>query len=126
MKEATLYKWTLDLSFDKPPLSLNQRMHWAKKAKLTKEIRREVYIRAKAARLKPSSEITVGLVYRPRDKRRRDPSNLIATQKPILDGLVDAGLVPDDTPEYVNELMPKILPPVKGEPSRCWVEIMLH
>ena len=101
-------------------------MHWAKKAKLTKEIRREVYIRAKAARLKPSSEITVGLVYRPSDKRRRDPSNLIATQKPILDGLVDAGLVPDDTPEYVNELMPKILPPVKGEPSKCWVEIMLH
>ena len=65
-------------------------------------------------------------MYRPRDKRRRDPSNLIATQKPILDGLVDAGLVPDDTPEYVNELMPKIVPPVKGEPSKCWVEIMLH
>jgi crossover junction endodeoxyribonuclease RusA len=40
------------------------------------------------------------------DQRRRDPHNLVPTVKPIVDGLVDAGLVPDDTPEWVSVLEP--------------------
>jgi crossover junction endodeoxyribonuclease RusA len=35
-------------------------------------------------------------------KTRRDPHNFFATVKPIVDGLVHAGLWPDDTPEYVK------------------------
>ena len=35
-------------------------------------------------------------------------SNLMPTQKAIIDELVRLGLWPDDTPEYVTELMPTI------------------
>jgi len=39
--------------------------------------------------------------------RRRDPANFMPTVvKPIVDGLVDAGLWPDDTPDWVRESLP--------------------
>jgi crossover junction endodeoxyribonuclease RusA len=60
--------------------------------------------------------IAVGLTYVPRDKRRRDPDNLVVPLfKALVDGIVDAGIVPDDTPEYVIRSMPVILPP-DGDP----------
>jgi crossover junction endodeoxyribonuclease RusA len=40
-------------------------------------------------------------------KNRRDPHNYVGTVvKAIVDGLVRAGLVPDDTPEWVEVLEP--------------------
>lgn len=33
--------------------------------------------------------------------RRRDPDNLAATAKPMIDGLVEAGLLPDDSHKHV-------------------------
>lgn len=113
----------IDLSFTKPPLSMNDRMHWAAKAKITKTIRHEVATRARAANIGPQDHITVTLHYQPRDKRRRDRGNLLGTHKPCLDGLVDAGVVPDDDPTYVDERMPEIHPPVKGEPPHMWLTI---
>ncbi len=41
-------------------------------------------------------------------KRGRDVDNLIASLKSTYDGLVDAGVVSDDTPEYMVRLMPEI------------------
>lgn len=114
----------MPLSFSKPPLSANQRFgHWAQRAKIVKAVRQEGMVRARAARLHPQRHITVRLYYQPRDRRRRDPSNLMPTQKAILDGLVDAGVVPDDCPPYVTEEMPRIVEPVKGEPGKMWVRI---
>jgi hypothetical protein len=54
---------------------------------------------------------TVELHYVPRDKRRRDPENLIATLKPFVDGLIDAGVAPDDCPPYYTTTMPVVDPP---------------
>ena len=51
---------------------------------------------------------TVAICFGVPDKRRRDPSNLMPTQKAIIDELVRLGLWPDDTPEYVTEHMPTI------------------
>lgn len=43
-------------------------------------------------------------------QRRRDPHNYTSTcVKWIVDGLVKAGAWPDDTPEYVTVLDPKLL-----------------
>ena len=44
-----------------------------------------------------------------KDHRRRDADNLIATLKPFADGLVDAGLTPDDTPSFMTKHMPVII-----------------
>lgn len=120
-----MIEYEMSLSFQRPPLNMNDRMHWAKKAKITKSIRQEVYIRAKAARLRPCKHLKVQFYYQPRDRRRRDSSNIIATQKPIVDGLVEAGIVPDDTPDYVTETIPTIVEPVKGEPGKCWLVLTL-
>jgi len=45
------------------------------------------------------AEITVE--YQPYDKRRRDPDNYAATGKPLIDGLVAAGVLPDDDGKHV-------------------------
>ena len=44
--------------------------------------------------------------------RRRDPHNYCGTVlKAIIDGLVHAGVVPDDTPEWIGHREPRL---VKG------------
>ena len=95
-------EWTLRVGeYTKPPLSLNDRMHWRKKASITKTVRFNVG--AVAAYAVPAvSAAIVELHYVPRDARRRDRDNLVATLKPCMDGLVDAGVIPDDTPEYLT------------------------
>lgn len=114
---------TMPLSFGRPPLSMNQRMHWAKKARITRELRHEAAVRARSMRLGPYRHITVTLHYQPRDNRRRDADNLVPSLKALCDGLVDAHLVPDDTPDLMTKRMPVIHPPVKGQPARTWLTI---
>ncbi|WP_426727132.1 hypothetical protein ACEN2A_01780 [Corynebacterium auriscanis] len=116
-------KHTIPLSFTRIPLNLNDRQHWAPKARITKQLRREAYIRCKAARIRPQPHITVTLHYQPRDRRKRDADNLSPTYKALCDGIVDAGLVNDDTPQYMTKVMPIIHPPVKGQQARFWMEI---
>lgn len=64
--------------------------------------------------LPAGTRVSVGLVWVVPDKRRRDAENPVPTLKALCDGLVDAGLVPDDTPEFMEKLMPVIVY-VKGE-----------
>ncbi len=90
------------------PLNLNHREHWAVKAKRVREVRELARRLAIAEGVPPLRKISVELHYCPRDKRRRDPLNLVAMLKPIEDGLVDAKIIPDDNPEYLEPLMPKI------------------
>ncbi|HEX3778495.1 MAG TPA: hypothetical protein VHX38_02430 [Pseudonocardiaceae bacterium] len=106
-------RWELDVPLVVPgttgklqPLSANDRLHWRIKAGHVATIRTGVAWRAKEARIPPQDHITVQLHYAPGDSIRRDASNLTATQKPAVDGLVDARVVPDDTAAWVTELMP--------------------
>lgn len=115
----------IDLSFTRPPLNLNQRMHWAQKAELTRDIRREVAVKARPLRdMFAPGPIIVRLHWQPKDNRVRDEDNIIATFKPAADGIVDAGLVPGDHSKYMTKLMPVIHDAVKGEPASCWLEIL--
>lgn len=40
---------------------------------------------------------------------------------PLCDGLVDAGVVPDDSPEYMRKAMPRIAAP--EYPGRLWLVV---
>ena len=107
--------WTLRVGdYTKPPLSLNDRMHWRKKAGITKTIRAGVADDARRT-VPVLGWIAVELHYVPRDRRRRDRDNLVSTLKPCLDGLVDAGVIPDDTPEYLDWTV-HIDPPNRVDP----------
>lgn len=87
-------------------LSLNDRQHWAVKAKHVKPWREAALVLARQQRIPACSRIKVELHYVPAQERRRDPDNLIACLKPLVDGLVDAGIVPDDTDQYVERTFP--------------------
>lgn len=93
--------------WERPPLNANQRLHWSKKASLTKYVRESARLWARKLP-KPQEHITVQLVWVVTDRRRRDSDNIYPTFKAMCDGLVDAGIVPDDTPEYMTKLAPII------------------
>lgn len=121
---STLQTLRFDTCWTTPPINLNDRGHWATRARKVKNVRETACILAKAAHLPRNLQhITIQLVYRPRDKRRRDADNLVGTLKAICDGLVDYGLCGDDTPDQMTKLMPTIALPVKGEPGRIWLEL---
>lgn len=113
--------WRLSTGLTRP-LSLNDRMAWPVKARLTRGVRNAVAAHARALKVPALPHVHVQLEYTPRDARRRDPDNLWATAKPAIDGLVDAGVVPDDTTVYVCRHEPVIEakdPAVVG--ARLWL-----
>lgn len=117
-----MLNYHIPLHYRRPPLTANMRLHWAKKAEITKEIRTTTTWLAKAHRLpRDLQHCTVTLHYAPVDKRRRDADNLVPTLKAICDGLVDYGLVPDDTPQFMTKHMPIIEQPER--PARTWLTI---
>lgn len=108
-------QWTVPLPYKRPPLNANQRLHWAARARTVKEIRQAAALALKAAGVPPCARVKVRLVWAVSDpNRRRDPSNVMPTQKAVVDGMVDAGVVPDDTPEFVVEEMPSLATVDKG------------
>lgn len=119
---ATQASYRFDLSLT-APLSLNNRRHWRAHARAVAAVREETTWRARAARIPALTRIAVELHYAPRDARRRDPLNLVATLKPVEDGLVDAGVVPDDTPEFVQPTMPVVDAPTRERTGRLYVVV---
>lgn len=101
--------FVVPLPYLRPPLSLNQRLHWAAKAIKTQDIRKAVAVLARQHRtfvggrvtwpVKPP--VTVELVWTVTDRRHRDTDNPVPTLKACIDGLRDSGLLRDDSSEYV-------------------------
>lgn len=111
MTSQTTRIYRLELPWSRPPLTSNMRPHWAERHRLTAEIRRSVGWLARAAHIPAADHVTVGLVWAPGDNRRRDVDNLVPTLKVAADALIDAGVVPDDTPRWMTKRMPTIQPP---------------
>lgn len=127
--------YVLPLGFIAPPLSLNDRGRSRRaalgKAAKVRAIRNAVVIRGRQVKMTPAPHFHVQLHYVPRDRRPRDPDNLVATLKPAIDALTAKGanrgwaclsLVPDDTPEYVSWSPPRIHEPDEHGP-RLWLEV---
>lgn len=92
--------------YSSPPLTANQRLHWFEKAKRTRQVRS--LTAEKAAHIPPMDKIAVQLVWFVNTSHRRDVDNVVPTLKAMCDGLVDAGVVPDDVPEFMEKRMPTI------------------
>jgi crossover junction endodeoxyribonuclease RusA len=78
------------------PHSANARLHWTRRAELTREWRDGAMVRARAAKIPALERVHVLVEWLPPDRRRRDPGNLAPAAKAICDGLVDANVIPDD------------------------------
>ncbi|MEV5538494.1 hypothetical protein AB0L13_16685 [Saccharopolyspora shandongensis] len=107
MTAPTTYR--LALPFERPPLTANQRMHWAPKAEITKNVRHTAATLARNAKIPALGRCSVHLVWTVTNRRRRDADNLAPTLKACADGLVDAGIVTDDVPELMTKHMPEIV-----------------
>lgn len=99
------------ISFPPPTklLNMNDTRNPFQKARLVKEWRTSAYWAAcqlgpPSKRRHPASVVTITLPVK--GKRTRDPANWVATAKPIIDGLTDAGVWPDDNQEWVTLMEP--------------------
>lgn len=110
----------IDLPWTQPPLTANQRMHWAEKAGTTRDVRQTAAILTRKA--PRADRLVVTLHYQPKQQRRRDRHNLWPTVKALVDGIVDAGIVPDDDTEHVSTPEPVIHTPDSAGPA-MWLEL---
>lgn len=83
-------------------LNANQQLHWADKARRVKAWRTAGCRWAEHYRVgcRPRSIVGISLPVRSL-KVRRDGANWHPTLKAVIDGLVDAGVWPDDNGEWV-------------------------
>lgn len=83
-------------------ISLNDRSHWAVVSKRVKLWRTVAKYTAQAHELPKGLErVHVTAYVHKSTNHQYDAHNLTSTGKAIVDGLVDYGLVPDDTNKYV-------------------------
>lgn len=80
-------------------LTANGRYHWAVKAKRTKALRAKAARAAIQLRTFTRAHVTAFIAY-PRGGRV-DPANANPTVKAIIDGIVDAGALPDDDTSHL-------------------------
>ncbi len=95
--------YTLTIPAPAEWINLNQRMHWAMKAKLTKAWRLSASLNARQANLpKDLGKVHVLVVVTKPTRRAFDVHNLLPSFKAIIDGLVDYGLVEDDSTKFLT------------------------
>lgn len=82
-------------------LNANQRGHWAKRHSLIADWRVRAGWAAKAAKMPALWRAYLQAELRFRDRRRRDPANWHPTVKACVDGLVDVGVLPDDSAKHL-------------------------
>lgn len=114
--------WRVELPVGTFLLNDNQRLNKWRKAEYIDLIRRACGFAALAAKVPAFQRIHVFYVVHPATKgRRRDPGNWSPTAKAGIDGLVDAGVVPDDNSDRVLGGDPRIGTPVKGSQFVLWI-----
>jgi crossover junction endodeoxyribonuclease RusA len=87
------------------PPTPNARRHWRVTAldnDTWKGAARVVALEAKPDSWEPLDHAEVDVTFIVPDKRRRDLDNLVSSVKPQMDGIVDAGILRDDSLEVLS------------------------
>ena len=83
-------------------LSSNQRLHWAVKAKRVKALREWAGWEARRLKAPRMERVMLTVWVHPGARTRRiDQSNYHPTVKALVDGVVEAGALPDDSGRHV-------------------------
>lgn len=94
--------WTLIIPLS--PVSLNTflRLHWAERNSLQFDWDLAVSVLVREQKIPPLEAVSVLLTAVYRVRRRRDPDNVMATLKILMDALVKSGVLPDDSMGHVT------------------------
>lgn len=95
-------------------INANDRSTWMARSRETRRWRASARAEAAARRIPHLSGGRVVAELHFGDARRRDPANWAPTAKAVMDGLVDAGVFPDDNHRYVVGPDMRIGDPVLG------------
>jgi crossover junction endodeoxyribonuclease RusA len=116
---------TIPLPWSKPPLTGNRtRGNPYARANEVKQAKAEAAKAVRDANPQPIVGAEVSLVFRPKDRRRRDADGLAPTLKVCLDALVAEGILPDDSWVHVPAATCRINPPGQhGVPAAMWLEL---
>lgn len=82
-------------------LSANDRMHWAPKSTRTKWLRTLGRANANTQQIPPRGTTHVAAFIGYLRNGKADPANAAPTVKALIDGMVDAGVWPDDDSTHV-------------------------
>lgn len=100
-------------------ISLNSRAHFMAVHRQTAALVERGIVTVRAARpgrLAPPVRLDV-FVHYPNASRRRDVANLMGTVKPLVDGMVKAGLLPDDDNTHLHGPFLHAAPPDRARPA---------
>lgn len=95
--------WTIRLPFDTPPMSSNdqRRAHWSEQARAKEQVTSSVAWLCKQQKIPKLITVRVCVTWFPKDRRRRDADSLGPLLKGCLDGMVLAGVLADDSHQFV-------------------------
>ena len=83
-------------------LTANQRGHWRRRAERTATLRWAARHAAVTTGAQPMNRARCTVLIHWPDRRRRDAHNITPTIKAAIDGVVDAGLLPDDDDTHLT------------------------
>lgn len=118
-------------TFEQPSVALSVNkaysMHWSARRRYLADWRLACRIAFQKAVLErgelPLKPVTLDFTFTFAKNARRDPANYHATTKSLVDELVNAGLVPDDTAEWVSVVEPTLR---IADDNLCIVRIRLR
>lgn len=117
-------------SYTRPPLSLNQRHHWAQRRTIANQLAADVKNMLTANRApRGLTKVGIHLNWLPIQQRNRDSDNAFATIKVIQDACVAWGVISGDTHQQVSSSVqihdagpPRVFTLASGVPvpARVW------
>lgn len=106
-------------------LNAERSAHWSKRHAMTKVYREAIAWQATRHRgISTPVRITAEVVMKP---PLMDAANYYPCVKAAIDGLIDAGVIPDDSPKYVGSVtMVAPRKPIDGEAQRLILTVEEH
>lgn len=94
-------EYTIELPPGLELLTLNQRMHWKPRNDITQALRQAAFVVARNAKVPQLQRARILCRIHFAVRRRRDIHNWMPVGKACVDGLVDAGVLPDDNDDHL-------------------------
>lgn len=101
VEQPSVRQWTVTIPAPAPWLNANGRQDLRRQTPDRRAWRDAGKVHAWRVRLPKLQRIHLLTTLHFPDRRRRDPHNYYPTLKALVDGLVDYGLVPDDSHQYL-------------------------